>query len=113
GVAIAASSSYVHQQEIRLEEGATGTVSGHEFTFVGMETADSPEKSAIKALVRIDGGQVYAPAMSTFTFSGMTVPTPSVRTGFTEDVMLSISRLPTEEGGPVTLRVTIQPLVVW
>ena len=27
--------------------------------------------------------------------------------------MLSISRLPTEEGGPVTLRVTIQPLVVW
>jgi cytochrome c-type biogenesis protein CcmF len=112
-VALAASSSYVHQQELTLTEGATGTVAGHELTYVGMQTDERAEKTVTKALVRVDGGQIYAPALSLFTFSGQTVGTPSVRTGFTEDVMLSVLRFPENPGDPVLLRVTVQPLVLW
>jgi cytochrome c-type biogenesis protein CcmF len=112
-VALAASGAYVHQQEIRLEPGATGTVSGHELTFLGTEIIESPEKTTAKALVQVDGGQVYAPSLNTFAFSGMVVGTPSVRTGLREDVMLSVLNMPEQEGDPVTLRVTVQPLVTW
>jgi cytochrome c-type biogenesis protein CcmF len=112
-VALAASGAYVHQQEVRLEEGATGTVAGHELTFVGTETVESPEKTTVKALIQVDGGQVYAPALNTFTFSGMVVGTPSVKTGLRQDVMLSVLNMPEQAGDPVTIRVTVQPLVTW
>jgi cytochrome c-type biogenesis protein CcmF len=112
-VGLAASGAYVHQQEVRLEQGSTGTVSGHELTFVGIETIESTEKTTVKALIQVDGGQVYAPSLNTFTFSGMVVPTPSVKTGLRQDVMLSVLNLPEQEGDPVTLRVTVQPLVTW
>ncbi|HEX7097320.1 MAG TPA: cytochrome c-type biogenesis CcmF C-terminal domain-containing protein, partial [Acidimicrobiales bacterium] len=112
-VALAASGSYVRQQEVRLNPGDTGTVAGHELTFVGTERVESPEKVSDKVLVRIDGGKVYAPALNRFTFSGMSVGTPSVRTGFTEDIMLAVLNLPENPGDPVTLRVTVQPLVLW
>ena len=39
--------------------------------------------------------------------------TPSVRTGLTNDVMLSIVRAPGEDDPTLGLRVTVQPLVVW
>jgi cytochrome c-type biogenesis protein CcmF len=112
-VALAASGAYVHQQEVQLVQGATGTVAGHEITFVGTETEELSEKTVTKALVRIDGGQVYAPAISLFTFSGQSIGTPSVRTTFTGDVMLSVLDFPEAAGDAVLLRVTVQPLVVW
>jgi cytochrome c-type biogenesis protein CcmF len=112
-VALAASGAYVHQQELQLTEGATGTVAGHELTYVGMQTDERAEKTVTKALVRVDGGQVYAPAINLFSFSGQSIGTPSVRTTLTEDVMLSVLEFPANEGGPVLLRVTVQPLVIW
>jgi cytochrome c-type biogenesis protein CcmF len=112
-VALAASGAYVHQQEVQLVQGATGTVGGHELTFVGVETQELSEKTVTKALIRVDGGQVYAPAISLFTFSGQSIPTPSVRTSLSDDVMLSVLQFPETEGDPLILRVTVQPLVIW
>jgi cytochrome c-type biogenesis protein CcmF len=112
-VALAASGAYVHQQEVQLTEGATGTVAGHELTYVGMQTDQRAEKTVTKALIRVDGGQVYAPAINLFAFSGQSIGTPSVRTGLTEDVMLSVLEFPESADGAVLLRVTVQPLVVW
>jgi cytochrome c-type biogenesis protein CcmF len=112
-VAFAASSSYVRQQEIQLVEGATGTVGRHELTFVGIETKELPEKTVTQALIRIDGGKTYAPGISVFPFGGQTIGTPSVRSTLIDDVMLSVLVMPVNPGDPLTLRVVVQPLVVW
>jgi cytochrome c-type biogenesis protein CcmF len=113
GVAIAASSSFVHQQEVQLAEGATGTVAGHEFTYLGTETQQHPAKTVTKVNVRVDGDKVYAPATNLFTFSGQTIGSPSVRTTLREDVTLSVLDVPQQPGDPVLLRITVQPMVVW
>jgi cytochrome c-type biogenesis protein CcmF len=112
-VAIAASGSYVHQQEVRLAEGATGTVGGHEVTYLGTVVEERDEKVSTKALVRVDGGKTYAPAINRFTFSGQTIGTPSVRSTLADDVTLSLLDAPQTPGGPILLRVTVQPLVIW
>ena len=43
------------------------------------------------------------------------MPTPSVKTGLTEDVFLTITRLPDEDDpeGPVVIRVLIEPMTLW
>jgi cytochrome c-type biogenesis protein CcmF len=112
-VALAASSSYVHQQEIQLTEGSTGTVAGHELTFLGTETKQLSEKTITQARIQIDGGKVYAPGISSFPFGSQTIGTPSVRSTVREDVLLSVLVLPSKPGDPLTLRVVVQPLVVW
>ena len=43
----------------------------------------------------------------------MTVGTPSVRTGATQDVMLSVVRAPSEENPTLGLRIMVQPMVLW
>jgi cytochrome c-type biogenesis protein CcmF len=112
-VAFASSSSYSHQQELQLTEGQTGTVGGHEITFRGVTTKQLPEKSLTQAQLQIDGGQVYAPGISVFAFSGQNIGTPSVRSGITEDIMLSVIAFPENPGDPLTVRVVVQPLIMW
>jgi cytochrome c-type biogenesis protein CcmF len=63
--------------------------------------------------VRIDNGKVYAPGISTFPFGGQTIGTPSVRSTFRDDVLVSVLQLPQSPGDPVILRIVVQPLVVW
>ena len=112
-VAFASSSAYAHQQELQLVEGQTGTVGGHEITFVGTTTKVLPEKVFTQAQLRIDGGKAYGPGISVFAFSGQNIGTPSVRSRLTEDVMLTVLAFPENPGDPVTVRVIVQPLVVW
>jgi cytochrome c-type biogenesis protein CcmF len=118
-VAIAASGSYASQGEFRLAPGDTATVAGHEVEYLGLDVVESAEKTETQARVRIDGGDVYAPALSQFEFGGQSVGTPSVQSGVTGDVYLSLIALP--EGGTsgeaadgeIVLRVIIEPLAVW
>jgi cytochrome c-type biogenesis protein CcmF len=70
-------------------------------------------RTATKARVRVDGGQVYEPALSQYPGFGRLIGTPSVKTGFKEDVYLTITRLPDTPDGEVTLRVMIQPMALW
>ena len=55
---------------------------------------------------------VYAPSVSTFPNSNMAIGTPSVRTGVTTDVYLTLVSSPNARGR-ITLGVAIFPLVVW
>jgi cytochrome c-type biogenesis protein CcmF len=112
-VAIAASGSYVQESEARYAEGETREVAGHEITYVGTRQEQERNRLATKVAVRVDGGQVYEPALSQYPGFGQLIPTPSVRTGLVEDVYLTITRLPDEDGGEVTLRVLIQPMTLW
>ena len=76
----------------------------------------SDQKTSIKARVRLERGGddlgVYAPAISTFPNFNSGIGTPSVRTGILQDVYLTLVSSPTETGA-VTLRVQINPMVVW
>jgi cytochrome c-type biogenesis protein CcmF len=113
GVALAASMSYMRQAEFDLEQGQTARIAGHTVEFVDSRTVDLPNRVELIADIRIDGGQVYEPKLNRYRQSGQTVVTPSVRTGATNDVMLSIVRAPSTDDPTLGLRVTVQPLVLW
>jgi cytochrome c-type biogenesis protein CcmF len=112
-VAFAASQSYVRVAELTLEPGQTGVVAGHDITFVGLETEQQSNKLVTKALVEIDGTGPWAPALNRFDFGNQMIGTPSVRTTPTHDVALTLLSLPDGDATGVTLRVTVQPLIVW
>ncbi|MGH9085837.1 MAG: heme lyase CcmF/NrfE family subunit [Acidimicrobiales bacterium] len=112
-VAIAASGSYAHEVEARYAPGDTRVVGGHEITYVETTEVEEEHRTATKVRVRVDGDQIYEPALSRFPGFGQLIGTPSVKTGLTEDVYLTVTRLADEPGGEVTLRVIIQPMAVW
>ena len=57
---------------------------------------DTPAAVVLKARIRIDDGPVHAPARQQFKGRGDIVATPSVRTGLTEDVYLTLLKPATE-----------------
>ena len=112
-VAIATNGHYAHEVEARYEPGQTRTISGHEITYLSTEVVQERNREATKVRVRVDGGQVYEPALSRYSGFGSLIGTPSVKTGLTEDVYLTVTRLPEEGSDTVTLRVIIQPMAMW
>lgn len=112
-VAFAASQSYVRVAELTLEPGQTDVVAGHEITFLGTETEQQSNKLVTRALVEIDGTGPWAPALNRFDFGNQVIGTPSVRTTATHDVALTLLSSPEGERTSATIRVTVQPLVVW
>jgi cytochrome c-type biogenesis protein CcmF len=112
-VAFAASTSYIRQAEVTLAPGASSTVAGHEVTYLGSRTVEQDNRVEVISQVRVDGGRVYEPRLNRYRMGGMTIGTPSVRVGPTEDVYLSVSSSPDPVTGEVTIRVIVQPLVVW
>jgi cytochrome c-type biogenesis protein CcmF len=111
GIALAASQSYAHEREVTLSQGETATVAGHTVQLVGSNVDTDARRTEYQALVKIDGGQVYAPTIQLFAEGQQSIGTPSVRTGFAEDVYLAVLSAP--EGDSVSLRVIVQPLILW
>jgi cytochrome c-type biogenesis protein CcmF len=112
-VAIAANGHYAHEVEARYQPGQTRTISGHDITYLSTEVVQERNREATKVRVQVDGGQVYEPALSRYSGFGSLIGTPSVKTGLTEDVYLTVTRLPEEGSDTVTLRVIIQPMALW
>jgi len=111
-VALAASQGYVVKREVTLTEGESATVRGYTLTYLGTEIDRSPQKTTVKALVDVEGLGEYAPAISTFPNSRGGIGTPSVHTGFREDLYLTLISSPNETG-TVTLGVQVNPMIVW
>ncbi len=63
--------------------------------------------------MQIDGGQVYEPALSRFPGGSNTIGTPSVRTGVTGDVYLTLLDVPDEDDGQARIGMLVMPLAVW
>ena len=112
-VAVAASGSYVRQAEFTLAPGETATFAGHTLTYVGQTVDERPEKTVVSAQVLVDGTGPWGPAINQFRFGNQAIGTPSVRTTVTHDVALTLLALPDETDQTATIRVTIQPLIVW
>ena len=85
-VALAASNSYTRSQELSLEKGKPASFGGHTFELVGFKEVDDDRRTAVSALISIDGGQAYAPAVSKFKAMGMNIGTPSVNTTLLKDI---------------------------
>jgi cytochrome c-type biogenesis protein CcmF len=113
GVALTASQSYSTQRDVTLREGESAVVAGHRVELVGTSVEQTDRAEVARAEVRIDDGQVYEPAISQFPNAGQAIGTPSVRTGFTEDVYLSLGPGTDIEAGVVALRVIVQPMILW
>jgi cytochrome c-type biogenesis protein CcmF len=115
-VTLAVSSSYGANQEVRLRRGESATVSGYTLTYLRTREARSAQKTTISADVRVRRGDrdlgVYAPAISTFPNSTEGIGTPSVRTGLTEDVYLTLVSSP-NDGGRIALGVRVNPMILW
>ncbi|HEY8546439.1 MAG TPA: cytochrome c-type biogenesis CcmF C-terminal domain-containing protein, partial [Acidimicrobiales bacterium] len=114
GVAIAASSSYDTERELRLAEGESATVAGHTVEYQGRRTVEKQNKTSEQALVALDGDR-HTPSLDLFPGGSAAIGTPSIATSPTEDVYLSLVDLPSGTDGEdeVVIRVIVQPMVVW
>jgi cytochrome c-type biogenesis protein CcmF len=113
-VAFAASSSNVRQAEFsNLKPGDTATLAGHTITYVRQNEEVDSNKTSTQALVLVDGHGPFAPGISKFTLNGSTVGTPSVFSRPTVDVVVSLLVAPESPDAPISLRVTVQPLIMW
>ncbi len=112
-VAFAASSSYVRQAEFTLQVGQSASFSGHTLTFEGTNNRQESAKSVQQALVRIDGTGPWGPSLNKFANGAQTIGTPSVRSTLTDDVALSVIDIKGTDAPVLTLRVTVQPLIIW
>ncbi|MGB5759207.1 MAG: heme lyase CcmF/NrfE family subunit, partial [Acidimicrobiales bacterium] len=113
-VGLAASESYKSDRTVQLAVGETATVEDHQFTYLEPGLDVDERQLRVYALIEIDGGDVYAPAATSFRQAGVRpVPTPSVRSGFTEDIYLVLDEVPDVDEDAIRLRVIIRPMVAW
>jgi cytochrome c-type biogenesis protein CcmF len=112
-VALTASNSYTRSGEFTVNKGETIEFAGHTFTLVDLTDFKTPRAVGIKALISIDGGQAYAPAISKFTASGQDVATPSVKTGLTGDIYLTLENGSKPSTGEAKIKLFIKPMIVW
>ena len=113
-VAFAASASNVRQQEFTLNPGDTATFAGHTLTFERMNTVVDENKTKTQALVLVDGSGPYAPGINTFPGGSNVIGTPSVRSTLAQRRgPQPARRARRRRPSPITIRVTIQPLIMW
>ena len=112
-VGLAASNSYTRAGEFEMDKGETVEFAGHTFTLNDVVDFRDARSVGIKALISIDGGQAYAPAITKFTAQGMDVPTPSVRTGLDKDIYLTIENGSKPSAGFAKVKIFIKPMIVW
>jgi cytochrome c-type biogenesis protein CcmF len=112
-VALAASNSFTRSQELDLVEGRPASFAGHTFTLRGFTTTTDDRATSVRALVSIDGGRAYAPAITKYTRVGMTVGTPSVRTGLARDVYLTLEPPVRQDSGRARIKVFVKPMILW
>jgi cytochrome c-type biogenesis protein CcmF len=112
-VAFAASHSYAQNTTLSLKPGQTARFDGHSFTLLGLKSFNASNRSGVKALVRVDGSKVYAPAISDYPFADEEIGTPSVQSKPAGDVYLTLDSTPAAAGDATVIGVVTEPLVMW
>jgi len=111
-VAIAASQSYSRQAELNLAPNQSASLFGHTLTYLGLDKVQEKARYTESALVRVDGGGVFKPALQRYK-RGDIIGTPSVSTGLLGDVYLSLEQVPDTDQGQVRLKVIDEPMALW
>jgi len=110
-IGLAAATSYLHRGQLHLATGQAGSFSGHTVEFLGTRVVSSPSHSSYQAVLRVDGGGLFYPAVSQFGAGSATVGTPAIDSSWTNDLYLSIATNP--KGAVWAFGVVEQPLVMW
>jgi len=113
-VALVASNAYTSSTDLTLTVGEPVEWRGHTFEFVEVEVSADARSDVTRANVLVDG-KVYGPALTTYLSMGDSVPTPSVMTGLTHDVYLTIAGTAAPAPGAETVRLEVfyKPLILW
>ena len=112
-VSLAASNSYTRSQELDLEIGKPASFGGHTFELVRFAETTDARSISVAAIISVDGGQAYSPAITKYTNFGINIGTPSVRTGVFNDLYLTLEPPVLKDSGKARIKVFIKPLVVW
>jgi cytochrome c-type biogenesis protein CcmF len=114
-VALASSNSFTHSATLEVEAGRVVEWGGHTFELesVTVEINDAESERALKANVLLDDKKVFSPAITTYLNQGITVGTPSVRSGLTKDVYLTLEPGAEPGGDSAVLRVFVKPMILW
>jgi cytochrome c-type biogenesis protein CcmF len=114
-VALAASNSFTHSANLEVEVGEVVSWGGHTFELESVtdELNGAGSERALKANVLLDGEQVYSPAITTYLANGQAIGTPSVRTGLTKDVYLTLEPGAVAGDTSATIRVFVKPMILW
>ena len=112
-VAFAASHSFSHRGEFTLAPGQSQQLAGHRVTYLGSEQVQHRNRLSVEARVRVDGGQVYRPAVSQYPFASEAIGTPSVRSTWRDDIYLTLASAPRNPADPAVIGVLVQPMIAW
>jgi len=111
-VGLAGATAFGQRGTVVLVRGETSSFAGHTVEFVGTRLVRSPSHISQEALIRVDGGAVFTPAISQFGTGTQAVGTPAIDSSVASDVYLTINSIP-DNGGAWTFGVVVQPLVMW
>jgi cytochrome c-type biogenesis protein CcmF len=114
-VALASSNSFTHSATLDLTQGEVVSWGGHTFELESVDERinDRESERRVAANVRLDGEQVYRPATTTYLNIGAEIGTPSVRTGWNEDIYLTLGQGVSPGDTEATIRVFIKPMILW
>ncbi len=125
-VGITAATSFAQRSELALRLHQPARFDGHTFVFEGLAKVHSPSRTATEALVKVDGGGVFHPAVTQFAGANSeAVGTPAIDSGFTGDVYLTFDAIggsgpataaqefPDLPKGAVAVGVVVEPLIAW
>ncbi len=114
-VGLAASNSFTHSATLELTQGEVVSWGDHTFELVSVteRTNDRESERVLAAQVRLDGGSIQEPAITTYLNIGQDIGTPAVDTGFVKDVYLTLE--PGTEAGATsaTIRAFVKPMIMW
>jgi cytochrome c-type biogenesis protein CcmF len=111
--------SFAHRSQVVLRPGQSAVVDGQRFTYERMAEVTKPAVTATELVVAVAGHGILRPAVSQFGNGSDPVGTPAIASGPLRDIYLTVDALPTSTqgalvaDGPVTIGVTVQPLVSW
>ena len=115
-IGIAASSAFKIEREVTLTPGQTVNVAGLTARFEQVWGRQEPQRTTIGADVTLLKGQRIIgrlePTQHFYTSSEEPVPTPAVRSSLARDVYINLMAFE-ENGSSATLRVLVEPMVIW
>jgi cytochrome c-type biogenesis protein CcmF len=111
-----ASSTFTIDHEVTLGPGETATVGDYTVRFDDIWARDEPHRFVVAAdLAIFKGGRrvgTLDPRLNYYRMSDQPITTPAVRSRMHEDLYINLMAFE-RDGSSVTLRVLVEPLVVW
>ncbi len=99
--------------ELAMRPGDVVYVGGHKIAFERLEDQRFANRESTFARVVVDDATTRSPALSVYKNASQAVGTPSVMSGFKEDVYLTLVRVPENRADPVAISVIVMPMVSW